>query len=58
MYKRGDVVEYEGGKGKIIGFYPKTQDVLVEGEDHSTTIITQSSIIKVFRDEKKTTQSG
>jgi len=58
MYKRGDVVEYRGGKGKIIGFYPKTQDVLVECEDHSTIIITQSSITKVIRDEKKTNQSG
>ena len=58
MYKRGDIVEYKGGKGKIIGFYPKTQDILVENEDSSTVIITQLSITKVTRDDKKATKSG
>ena len=58
MYKRGDIVEFREGRGKIIGFYPKTQDVLVENEELGTIIITQSSIIRVIEDEKKTTQSG
>ena len=51
MYKRGDLVRFKYGVGKIVGFYPKTQDVLIEDENHTLHTVMQSSITKVDKDD-------